>query len=240
MKKLFLVLSAFFISYLTFSQDIPKCKGYVSDYESLFTAEQNSNITRILSDYEKETSIQIFILTVPEFESDIADFAQNTFTNWKIGQRGVDNGLLIVISKNKRIFRSHPGYGLEGYLPDAWIKHTGDSIGIKYAGQYYDGVLMYINQIKERIGSEYSKDNNEKLINSSNTYEKEINITDLIKKIPWYFWVIIIVAWFILLLIKPDAALWILYIFILSGKNGGSGGSGGGGNSGGGGSNSKW
>lgn len=237
MKKLFLVLSVLFLTYLSFSQTIPKNKGFVSDYENIFTHQQISNLTQVLDNYEKQTSVEIYVLTVADFESDIADFAQDVATEWAVGKKGVDNGLLIVISKNKQIIRTQTGYGLEGYLPDGWLNHTGDSIGIKYPGQYYEGLMMYISQIKERIGSEYSKDNNNELIKENNSDEESI-LTWLIENVPWYVWVILIFGWAILFLIWPEGALWILFIIFSGGKSGSSGK--GGGSFGGGGSSSKF
>ena len=240
MKKLLLLISILFLNYLSFSQDIPKCKGYVSDYENIFTSEQNNHITKILSDYEKQTSVEIFILTISDYD-DIFTLAQETFNEWGIGKKGVDNGLLIVVSKNKKMMRTHTGYGLDGYLPDGWLKHTGDSIGIKYAGEYYEGLLTYIDQIKTRIGSEYSKDNNEELIKENKSNKEQSTIEWLIEKVPWYVWVGFLIVWFIVFLINPEAALWILYFLFALGSKGSGGRSGGsGGSSGGGGSNSSW
>lgn len=234
MKKFILVLSVLFLSYLSFSQEIPKCKGFVSDYENIFTPQQENEITRVLNDYERQTSVEIYVLTVPDFESDIADFAQNVATEWGVGKEGVDNGLLIVVSKNKQVLRTQTGYGLEGYLPDGWLKHTGDSIGIKYPGQYYEGLMVYISQIKERIGSEYSKDNNSDLIKES---KEQSLLSWMIENIPWYVWVGLIFGWFLLFLVWPEGALWIIYI-LLSAATGGKGG--GKGSFGGGGSHSKF
>lgn len=99
MKKVFFI-ALLFLSYFSFSQTIPKSKGYVSDYENIFTPEQNAALTKLLTEYENETTIEIAILTVPDFESDIDDFAQKTATEWGVGKKGVNNGLLIVLSKN--------------------------------------------------------------------------------------------------------------------------------------------
>jgi uncharacterized protein len=236
MKKIVLALLLMFITCLSYGQTIPKSKGFVSDYENIFTPEQNSNLTNILTDYERKTSIEIAVLTVSDFESDIADFAQKTATEWGIGKKGIDNGLLIVISKNKKVLRTQTGYGLEGYLPDGWLKHTGDSIGIKYKDQYYDGTLELINLCKNKIGKEYSADTNKKLIEKNKSKKQNI-ISWMIQNVPWYVWVIIIVIWLIILIIDPSLALWILFLGLSSGK----GGKGfGGGKFGGGGSNSSW
>jgi uncharacterized protein len=131
MKRIFITL-LLFLSYLSYSQTIPEKRGFVADYENLFTPEQNAELTKILTDYEKETSVEIAILTVKDFESDIADFAQKTGEKWGVGKKDVNNGLLIVISKNRKVLHAATGYGLEGYLPDGWLRLEGDSIVQKY------------------------------------------------------------------------------------------------------------
>lgn len=242
MKKLLFAISFLFLSLFSYSQTIPKSQGFVTDYENLFTSGQKSQLTKILSDYEDSTSIEIAILTVPDFESDVADFAQKTATEWGIGKKGINNGLLIVISKNKKVLRSQTGYGLEGYLPDGWLKHTGDSVSIKYSDDY-EKTLYFINKIKERIGKEgYSEDHNKELIEKNKSTEEKPGLLKwMLQHVPWYVWVGIIVGWIILFCIWPEGALWLLYFLITAGKGGGGGGKGfGGGSFGGGGSSSKW
>ena len=131
-RIIIILLVLLFFGYVTYCQTIPANKGHVSDYENLFTPEQNAELTKLLTDYEAQTSIEIAILTVNDYESDIADFAQKTAEKWGVGKKELNNGLLIIISKNKRILHPATGYGLEGYLPDGWLKLQGDSIVQKY------------------------------------------------------------------------------------------------------------
>jgi len=131
-RIILILLAVLFFGYVTYCQTIPASKGYVSDYENLFTPEQNAELTKLLTDYESKTSIEIAILTVNDYESDISDFAQKTAEKWGVGKKELNNGLLIIISKNKRILHPTTGYGLEGYLPDGWLKLEGDSIVAKY------------------------------------------------------------------------------------------------------------
>jgi len=239
MKKLLLIVTSLLLSYFTFSQEIPKNLGYVSDYEKAFTPAQHSELTKMLTDYELETTIEIAVLTIPDYDGDIFDLAQKTAETWGVGKKGVDNGLLIILSKNKKILRSQTGYGLEGYLPDGWLKHTGDSIANKYLSMnnYYEGIVSFINACKERIGKEgYSEEHNEELIKESK--KDESILAWMIKNVPWYVWVLIIVGWLILLVVWPDGALFLLYIVL--GSKGGKGGGFGGGKFGGGGSSSRW
>jgi len=243
MKKIFLIL-LLFLSYSSFSQTIPKSKGYVSDYENIFTPEQNSQLTKLLLDYEKETTIEIAILTVPDFESDAADFAQKTAEKWGIGKKDINNGLLILMSKNKGVIRFQTGYGLEGYIPDGWLKHIGDSV-ISVSKNSYDIPILLIEKIKQRIGKEgYSQDHNKELIdkNKKAKSKEESPIEWMLTHMSWYWILIIVVLWFLLFLISPDTALWILFFALSKGESDSDSGSKGfgGGLFGGGGSTSSW
>jgi len=242
MKKSLFLFSFLLFTCLLFGQTIPKNIGYVSDYENIFTAEQKTELTNILLEYENNTTIEIAILTVPDFESDIADFAQKTATEWGIGKKDVNNGLLIVISKNRKVLRCQTGYGLEGYLPDGWLKHIGDSITSNYSGKYYEGTLELISKTKTRIGKEgYSEDNNKLLIDKNKKSKKDVSIIEwMLTNVPWYVWIFIIGGWIVLFIISPDTALWLLFFAFSKGKDSGDSKGFGGGGFGGGGSSSKW
>ena len=238
--KIKILIIFFFIFTSAFSQEIPKFDGWVTDNEKLFTSEQNAELNKLITDYESKTSVEIAILTVPTFESSIDDFAQKTATKWKIGKNGVDNGLLIVVSKNMHVLRAQTGYGLEGYLPDGWLKNQGDNIASKYKNKYFEGTKEYLLLCMNKIGKEYSIDHNKKLIKENKKSKKdEWVILWMLKHVPWYIWIIIIGAWFLLFCIDPGLAINILLIVLTLGKSG-EVSSGGGGRFGGGGSSSKW
>lgn len=240
MKKLFTLL-LLLISYFTFGQEIPESKGYVTDYENIFTSEQNATLTKLLEDYEKETTIEIAVLTVPDFSDDF-DFAQTTAEKWGIGKKDMNNGLLILYSKNKNLLRLHTGYGLEAYLPDGWLKPNGDSTKIKFLnkGDYYNGIVDLVDKCKNQISKGGYLEDNKELIEKykKENKEEESLFVWMLDNVPWYVWIIIIGVWVVIFIIDPGLAINILLLLLTLGK-GGSGGKGfGGGKFGGGGSRS--
>jgi uncharacterized protein len=182
-----------FIGSLTFGQTIPKPVGFIADYEKIFTPEQTSQLRKILLDYEKETTIEIAVLTIDSIETDTGDFAQKTAEQWGIGKKGINNGLLILISKSKHVLRTQTGYGLEGYLPDGWLKHIGDSIASNYKGKYYEGTVELINKCKQRIGKEgYSQDHNKELIKQNKKKSEDLSpIEWMLKHMSWW-WLLVV------------------------------------------------
>ncbi|BDU15662.1 YgcG family protein [Lysobacter auxotrophicus] len=66
----------------------------------------------------KGSQLQVLMVATTEPE-DIAQYAVRAFEQWKIGRKGVDDGVLLVVAKNDRRVRIEVGYGLEGAIPDA-------------------------------------------------------------------------------------------------------------------------
>jgi uncharacterized protein len=63
---------------------------------------------------------QLQVLMVPTVQpEDIAQYAVRAFEQWKLGRKGVDDGVLLVVAKDDHRVRIEVGYGLEGAIPDA-------------------------------------------------------------------------------------------------------------------------
>ncbi len=100
--------------------DPPPLAGRVNDLAGLLAPERRAALEARLEAYERETSHQIVVLTVPSLEGDpIEDFSIRVAEQWRIGQRGLDNGLIVIVAPQERRARIEVGYGLEGVVPDA-------------------------------------------------------------------------------------------------------------------------
>ncbi len=98
---------------------VPKLSGRVNDYASMISPRARVAIEAKLRELEAAESTQVAILTVPSLEGEpIEEFSIRVAEAWKIGQKGRDNGVLLVVSKNDRKVRIEVGYGLEGRLTD--------------------------------------------------------------------------------------------------------------------------
>ncbi len=104
--------------------EIPqKPQGYVSDYASMLSASSRRNLEEKLTRFERETSNQLIVAIFPGLEGEVLeDFSIRLAEAWKPGQKGKDNGVILLIFKNDRKVRIDVGYGLEGALPDAIAK----------------------------------------------------------------------------------------------------------------------
>ena len=94
----------------------------VDDAHVLSPADQAA-IVRKLDDLQKSTGVQFVVATVPSLGGDeIEPYANALFRKWGIGQKGVNNGLLLVLAPNQRKLRFEVGYGLEGTFTDVQSK----------------------------------------------------------------------------------------------------------------------
>lgn len=99
--------------------EIPYLTGRVNDYARILSSETISQLTEKLQLHEESTTNQVVILTTLTLEGEsIDEYAYRVFNDWKLGQKGSDNGVLIVVVPDDRKMRIEVGYGLESALPD--------------------------------------------------------------------------------------------------------------------------
>ena len=100
-------------------QPVPALSGRVIDQTGTLSAPQAAALDAKLAAFEAESGPQIVVLvvstTAPE---DIASYAQRVAESWKIGRRGVGDGVLLLWAKNERKLRIEVAKTLEGAIPD--------------------------------------------------------------------------------------------------------------------------
>jgi uncharacterized protein len=119
MRKIFLSLIILTVTISASALDVPGLTGRVNDYASMLSPEAKASIENKLANLEKSDSTQIVILTIPSLEGDaLEDYSIRVAEKWKIGQKKIDNGAILLIVKNDRKIRIEVGRGLEGKLTD--------------------------------------------------------------------------------------------------------------------------
>ena len=99
--------------------DIPYLTGRVTDNAQILSTQARRSLTESLKAHESRTGNQIAVLTVPTLNGEsIEEYAVAVFKEWKLGQKGKDNGILIIVVPNDRRMRIEVGYGLEGTMTD--------------------------------------------------------------------------------------------------------------------------
>ena len=119
MSKLAPFLVACLAALTALAADVPYLSGRVVDNAEILGAETKRKLTEQLKAHEAETANQIAVLTVPSLEGEsVESFAEQVFNTWKLGQKGKDNGVLVLVAPAERRMRIEVGYGLEGTLTD--------------------------------------------------------------------------------------------------------------------------
>lgn len=99
--------------------EVPQYQGYVTDLAGMISPAERQRLEQTLLAFEQSDSTQIAVLTIPSLEGDsLEEFSIRTVDAWKIGQKGKDNGVLLLVSKGDRKARIEVGRGLEGVLTD--------------------------------------------------------------------------------------------------------------------------
>lgn len=101
------------------ARTIPAFKGYVNDYADMISGPVEAKLEQTLQSFEHTDSTQLAVLTVDSLEGDpLEDFSIRVAEKWGVGQKGKDNGVLLLVAKKERRARLEVGYGLEGVLTD--------------------------------------------------------------------------------------------------------------------------
>ena len=101
----------------------PTLVGRVVDEASLLSPTDRAALTETLAKLEAQTTDQLVIVTLKSLQgTTIEDYGYQLGRRWQIGQKGKDNGVLLIVAPNERAVRIEVGYGLEGTLTDAISK----------------------------------------------------------------------------------------------------------------------
>ena len=105
---------------LSFALDVPPLTGRVVDLAHVLPPNTVESLTARLKAHEETTSNQVTVLVLSSLEEEpLESFAHRVATTWKLGQKGTDNGVLLLVAMKERKIRLEVGYGLEGALTDA-------------------------------------------------------------------------------------------------------------------------
>jgi uncharacterized protein len=136
--------------YSTVFQDNPNSLAIV-DSSNIFSISENDSLALKLVRYGDRTTRQIAVVTVDSISpyNDIHKYASDLGNYWSVGQKDIDNGLLIVLSKPLRKVAISTRYGTEKVLTDSICKHIIDSVMIpKFKdGNYYEGINKGVDTI---------------------------------------------------------------------------------------------
>jgi len=99
-----------------------KPQGYVSDFARVIDPTSKSQLETYCATVERSTGVQMAFVTLPGLESEpIDDVANTIYRAWGVGQKGKNEGILLLLAIGDRRNRIEVGYGLEPVLPDGFV-----------------------------------------------------------------------------------------------------------------------
>jgi len=137
----------------------PAFRGYVNDYAKMLSPESAQQIEQALRSFEETDSTQVAVLTIDSLEGDaLEDFSIRTVEKWGVGQRGKDNGVLLLVVKKDRKLRIEVGRGLEGVLTDLATGRILDSVirPLFKEGRVDDGIKAGVAAIIQASRGEFT------------------------------------------------------------------------------------
>jgi len=109
---------------------IPKAYDWVNDFANMIEDEKEATFVKKIKEYEQKTSNEIAIVTLEEIPAnlDIETYTKNLGNYWGVGKKGVDNGLIILVTKKDRKIRIATGLGLKEIISDQDAQQIIDEI----------------------------------------------------------------------------------------------------------------
>ncbi|NCT67152.1 MAG: YgcG family protein [Rhodanobacteraceae bacterium] len=138
-------------------QPIPPLTAHVTDLTGTLDAQQKQALEGELTALEKSKGAQIGVLVVPTTQpEDIAQYGIRVADAWKLGRKGTDDGVILIVAKDDRRVRIEVGRGLEGAIPDAAAARViREYIAPRFrAGDWYGGIHDATGALTKLINDE--------------------------------------------------------------------------------------
>jgi uncharacterized protein len=140
--------------------DFPQLTGRVVDEANILDPATEIDIDAKLEELEKKTSTQFVVVTLKSLRGrTIEEYGYRLGRHWGIGQKGTNNGVLLVVAPNERKVRIEVGYGLEGTLTDAIssVIIQGTILPRFRTGDYQGGIRDGVNAVLEVLSGNPDK-----------------------------------------------------------------------------------
>jgi uncharacterized protein len=133
---------------------IPELTRPVIDETGWLDETEKSRIEEVLRAFHEQAKFQMAVYIPQSLQDyDIESFSIAVAEKWKLGRKGDDRGLLLVIAPTERKIRLEVGYGLEGDLTDAFSYHVVHDVLPPYFKErrFGDGILIAIEEIAKKL-----------------------------------------------------------------------------------------
>jgi uncharacterized protein len=211
---------------------------WVTDTANFLSPEAVRSLDARLAAYEQATGHQLIVyIALTTGDDPIEDWAVHAFAKWKVGRKGLDDGLALFIMSQDHKMRIEVGYGLEAVVPDAIASRVINEVMAPriQAGHNDDAVTAAIDSLTQVIGGQAGEPP------PTRTPERSKPLS----LFQWIFYGIVAILFLAFAITHPTLAFYFLATIMSGGGGGGGSGGGGGfggggGRSGGGGASGSW
>lgn len=136
---------------------VPPLTARVTDLTNTLDAQQRAALEQRLATFEQQKGAQVAVLIVPSTQPEtIEQYSIRVTDQWKLGRKGVDDGVLLLLAKDDRTLRIEVGYGLEGSIPDAIANRIIEELMVPKLrqGDFAGAIGAGIDGILQRISGE--------------------------------------------------------------------------------------
>ncbi len=207
----------------------PSPTDWVTDTASFLSEPNRQALNTRLGTYERVSGHQVLVwVGKTTGETPLEDWTVRAFQAWRVGRKGLDDGLVLFVFADDRKVRIEVGYGLEGQVPDALASRIVNDVMVPRikAGDRDGAVTVGVDQLLTTLGGEVTAG----------------TATSPSKPLGWFQVLLLTLGVIALILLAIRYPVLALYVFSLLARRGGGagGGFGGGGRSGGGGASGRW
>jgi uncharacterized protein len=124
-----------------------KPQGYVNDFAGVLSAQAKDKLTALCGEVDQKANAQISVVTVSSLAGmQVEQFTHDLFTEWGVGPKHKDRGVLILIAPNDHKYWTEVGYGLEPILPDGKVGGFGREAVPFFRQNDFSGAMMLLAQ----------------------------------------------------------------------------------------------
>ena len=133
-----------------------KPQGYVSDFAGVLNVQAKEKLAALCAEVDQKAKAQIAIVTVSSLEGvPVEQYSFDLATQWGVGPKQKDRGVLILVAPNDRKYWTQVGYGLEGILPDGKVGGFGrEAVPFLRQNDYSGAVLLITERMAQVIAED--------------------------------------------------------------------------------------
>jgi uncharacterized protein len=138
-------------------KDLPQPTDYVNDFAHVLSPETTARLDALCAELDhSQANSQVAVVTVRSLEGqDSADYANELEDKWKMGKKGSDRGVLVLLAVDDHKYRIEVAYGLEGILPDGKVGDIGRDMVPDLRQNDFDGALtLAVGEIAQVIADD--------------------------------------------------------------------------------------